>query len=143
MKYSRVCLYCGNNFVTNQNAKKFCRKKCSIFASKKKLKKESERLCQWCGDTFSSERSRKFCTPECYKGFMQKNTIYQKRVVKIPVKITLKDAVDGAKKEGLTYGRYVSFKKICYNQTGPQAAAADWDFSKRQSERGDICVLSA
>ena len=112
MKYSRVCRYCGNDFVTNQNAKKFCRKKCSILASKKKLKKESGRLCQWCGSTFTSERPRKFCTPECYSGFMQKNTIYLKRVIKVPVKITLKEAVDGAQKEGLTYGRYVSLKKI-------------------------------
>lgn len=43
---------------------------------------------------------------------MSKIGIYKKSVTKIPVKITLTDAVTGAKKEGMTYGRYVSFKKI-------------------------------
>lgn len=43
---------------------------------------------------------------------MSKIGIYKKSVTKVPVKITLTDAVSGAKKENITYGRYVSLKKI-------------------------------
>ena len=112
MKHNRVCPYCGKNFVTGQNARKFCRKKCSILASKRKMESKNEHLCQWCGKLFLSKRSKKFCSPACHSTYMSKIGIYKKSVTKVPVKITLTDAVTGAKKEGMTYGRYVSFKKI-------------------------------
>lgn len=112
MKQNRVCRYCGNIFVTDQNAKKFCRKKCSILASKKQKKKEKDCLCQWCGEGFSSERKKKFCSALCHSSYMKNMGIYKKTVIKVPVKITIKDAVEGARTEGITYGRYVSLKKI-------------------------------
>ena len=112
MKYNRVCQHCGKIFVTNQNAKKFCRKKCSIYASKKQANKPKECLCQWCGEIFSSPRKRRFCNSDCHRDYMSKIGIYKKSVTKVPVKITLTDAVNGAKKENITYGRYVSLKKI-------------------------------
>jgi len=112
MKYNRVCQYCGKIFVTNQNAKKFCRKKCSIYASKKQKNKEKACLCQWCGQIFLSSRKRSFCNSVCHREYMSKTVTYKRSVVKVPIKITLTDAVNGAKKENLTYGRYVSLKKI-------------------------------
>ncbi len=36
----------------------------------------------------------------------------QMKVTKVPVKITINDVARESKKEGLTYGRYVSIKKI-------------------------------
>lgn len=43
---------------------------------------------------------------------MQKLGIVRKSVVKIPVKITIEDVAKGSKEEKLTYGRYVSLKKL-------------------------------
>jgi len=43
---------------------------------------------------------------------MQELGIMRKTVVKIPVKITIEDVARGSKEEKLTYGRYVSLKKI-------------------------------
>jgi hypothetical protein len=43
---------------------------------------------------------------------MQELGIMRKKVVKIPVKITIEDVARGSKEEKLTYGRYVSLKKI-------------------------------
>ena len=112
MKQSRVCRQCGKIFVTDQNAKKFCRKKCSLLALKKRRKKEKDYLCQWCGNVFSSSRKRKFCDADCHGSYMKKLGIYKKTVIKVPVKITIEDVVKDAKTESLTYGRYVSLKKI-------------------------------
>ena len=43
---------------------------------------------------------------------MKKLGQIQKTVIKIPVKITLNDAARQSKEEGITYGRYVSLKRI-------------------------------
>ena len=43
---------------------------------------------------------------------MRKIGILHKKVMKVPVRITVEDALSGAKKEGLTYGKYVVLKNL-------------------------------
>lgn len=112
MIQTKTCLYCGKTFEPKGNAQKFCRKKCSFLHNKKQTKKEKRFLCQWCGNTFTAERQKKFCTPDCHAVYMRKLGLVHKSVVKFPVKITIEDAVKKSREEKLTYGRYVSLKKI-------------------------------
>lgn len=43
---------------------------------------------------------------------MRKLGLLKRKVVKVPVKITIEDVAKGSKEEKLTYGRYVSLKKL-------------------------------
>ncbi len=112
MIQTKICLYCGKAFEPKSNAQKFCKKKCSFLYNKRQTKKEKRFLCQWCGCIFEAKRKKKFCTSRCHAVYMKKLGLVHKSVVKIPVKITIEDAVRQSKEEKLTYGRYVSLKKI-------------------------------
>ena len=112
MKQTKICPYCRKTFETDGNSRKFCRKKCAILAAKKRDKTEKSFLCQWCGQVFTAQRKRKFCNIPCQTTYMRKLGLLKRKVVKIPVKITIEDVAKGSKEERLTYGRYVSLKKL-------------------------------
>ena len=112
MNRNKICPCCNKVFSLESNAQKFCGKKCAAAAVKKRRKKGNRYLCQWCGQVFSAERRKKFCCISCRSTYMQELGIMRKKVVKIPVKITIEDVARGSKEEKLTYGRYVSLKKI-------------------------------
>lgn len=112
MKIKKICPYCSREFLTSSNARKFCRKRCFELAAKKRKKKPNRYLCQWCGQVFTSKRKKKFCKKECHAVYMRKIGILHKKVMKVPVRITVEDALSGAKKEGLTYGKYVVLKNL-------------------------------
>jgi len=108
----KICPYCSNKFISVQNARKFCSKKCATLNEKKRSKKVKPYLCQWCGQIFKSHRMRKFCNLSCQKTYMRRLGILKKTVIKAPVKITVEDVAKKSKEEKLTYGRYVSINKI-------------------------------
>ena len=112
MKQTKICPYCNKTFVTELNSKKYCRQKCTVLASAKRSEKKKDCLCQWCGQVFTAKRKKKFCDSNCQSTYMKKLGKIQKTVIKIPVKITLNDAARQSKEEGITYGRYVSLKRI-------------------------------
>lgn len=112
MKKIKICPYCKRTFTTDKNARKFCKKKCAYLYSKKKAKTESTFLCQWCGETFKAARRRKYCREECRGNYMREIGYVYKNVKKIPMKVTIYDAVTNSKKEGISYGRYISLHKI-------------------------------
>ncbi len=112
MRQTKICLHCGKVFETDLNSRKFCRKKCAVYFAKKHTKAEKRFLCHWCGEVFSAYRKKRFCSSDCQSVYMHKYTPYRRKEVKIPVKITIEDAVKGSKEEKLTYGKYVSLKKI-------------------------------
>lgn len=109
---SKICPCCGKTFVAEHNARKFCKKKCAMLAARKRVRKDKQYLCQWCGQIFEAQREKKFCNLSCQKDYMKNLSKYRKTVIKVPVKITIEDAAKGSKEEKLTYGRYVSIKKI-------------------------------
>lgn len=112
MNRIKICPCCKKDFMAESNAQKFCCKKCAALAVKKRKKKKKRYLCQWCGQVFKAERRKKFCNLSCQSTYMQRLGIVKKSVVKIPVKITIEDVAKNSKKEHLTYGRYVSLKRI-------------------------------
>jgi len=112
MKRIKLCPCCNRRFTLEFNAQKFCSKKCAETAAKNRRKRSNRYLCQWCGQVFKADRRKKFCGISCRSTYMQELGIMRKTVVKIPVKITIEDVARGSKEEKLTYGRYVSLKKI-------------------------------
>jgi len=80
MKIKRVCKECGAEFRVDpyeikRGRGKFCSKKCSDEARKKKIK----RICKWCGKEFEVKPSKikrgkgKFCSQKCYVGWQSEN----------------------------------------------------------------------
>lgn len=112
MKQTKICPYCGKKFITTLNAKKFCRNACATLASKRKIQNESSYLCQWCGQVFKAGRRKKFCSALCQGSYMKRLGYVKKTEIRIPIKYTLRDVADGSRKEGLTYGKYVSLHKL-------------------------------
>ena len=112
MIHIKICPYCSKKFPSEHNARKYCSRKCSGLASKKNQGKSRRCLCQWCGLIFTAKRKRKFCNIDCQCTYLSKLGTIQMKVTKIPVKITIEDVAKQCKTEGLTYGRYVSLKKI-------------------------------
>lgn len=112
MKLTKICPYCKKAFITEQNAKKFCRKRCAVMFRQNAGKPLQKHLCQCCGHIFAAERKRKFCTKDCHVRYMRDLGLITKTKIKIPVKITLTDADRQSKAEGVTYGTFVSLHKL-------------------------------
>ncbi len=112
MIQTKICPYCSSSFSSEVNARKYCSQRCAGLALKKRRGKTKRCLCQWCGQVFTAKRKKKFCDFNCQSTYMKKLGQIQKTVIKIPVKITLNDAARQSKEEGITYGRYVSLKRI-------------------------------
>lgn len=112
MKQTKICPYCRKEFTTTLNAKKFCRKACAALASKQRASKKSEYLCQWCGQVFKAARRKKFCSTLCQGSYMKRLGYINKTEIRIPVKYTLYDIESNSRREGITYGKYVSLHKI-------------------------------
>ncbi len=112
MKQTKICPYCKTVFTTEENARKYCRKKCGVLHRKKLARQNSRHLCQRCGHIFTAIKKRKFCSKRCQGNYMRDLFLIKKTTKKIPVKITLIDADRQSKKEGLTYGTFVSLHKL-------------------------------
>ena len=108
----KICPYCNSEFLSEINSRKYCTKKCAELALKRRRSKSGKCLCQWCGQVFTAKRKKKFCNFNCQYTYMSKLGKIQMKVTKVPVKITINDVARESKKEGLTYGRYVSIKQI-------------------------------
>jgi len=108
----KICPYCSSTFSSDVNSRKYCTKKCAKLALKRRRGKSERCLCQWCGQVFTAKRKKKFCNFNCQNTYLRKLGILQMKVTKIPVKITINDVARESKKEGLTYGRYVSLKML-------------------------------
>ncbi|MBE7051843.1 MAG: hypothetical protein E7395_04655 [Ruminococcaceae bacterium] len=112
MKSTKICPYCKSAFTTEKNSRKYCRKKCAELATKLKPKKKMSHLCQWCGHIFASARKRKFCTKGCQSCYMRELGLVRMAKIKIPVKVTLTQAAQGSKAEGVSYGTFVTAHKL-------------------------------
>ena len=112
MIHIKICPVCKKQFKTEQNARKYCKNKCAYAALKKRKKKQMPVLCQWCGQIFKSDHKVKFCNTLCRGEYMKNLIIFKKKVTKVPVKVTIEDAVKGSREEGITYGRYVKLYRL-------------------------------
>ena len=115
MKFEKICPYCGKKFVTDRNTRKFCRQACARHWRKRERSGHTggkRYLCQWCAKHFFAKRKVCFCCDECHSKYMSVQGIYSKKITSLRFKITLTDAESGARKEGITYGKYIAIHKI-------------------------------
>lgn len=112
MIHIKICPVCKKKFKTEQNARKYCKDKCAYAALKKRKKKKTAILCQWCGEIFKSDHRVKFCNSSCRGNYMKNLIILKRKVTKVPVKVTIEDIARGSREEHLTYGRYVKLHRL-------------------------------
>ena len=112
MKQTKICPYCNKTFVTELNSKKYCRKLCAALAQARLRAKPKKRLCQLCGQVFKTNARKKFCNKSCQGEYMSRLGIYRKKEIKIPVRFTITDIDTQCKKTGISYGKFVSLKKL-------------------------------
>lgn len=102
-----TCPFCGEDFVREQVAQKFCSARCrqSYYAKKEiknKYREPKVYVCAWCGRAFESDRKKKYCCDDCrIRAYDQRP-----RKRKKP-KLTLEQVALLSGEAGLSYGQYV------------------------------------
>lgn len=110
MNRSLICPYCGKEFVTDKNAAKYCSAACRRKANAP-VSYLGERTfnCQWCGDSFVSDRQKKYCSGECRVASYKKIHLGKKRLTPT---LTLSQVALLSRQAGLSYGQYVQLNSL-------------------------------
>ena len=107
MKRTLVCPVCNKEFTTDKNAKKYCSARCRRVFATRKARKDSLRefQCAWCGDTFLSDRRKKYCSKEC--SLYANGRITRKKKKPTKPELSLEQVAILSREAGLSYGQYV------------------------------------
>lgn len=66
-----VCLWCGKSFLASRYGKQYCNDDCRRYAyekvkyERKKGAMREGKVCAVCGKPITTERNRKYCSPNC------------------------------------------------------------------------------
>lgn len=79
MKHTKICPYCGKEFVTEEKRQTFCSRSCAQnFRHDNYLEQKS---CIYCGELFTaSDHSPKYCSRKCYRLFRSACYLEQKGI---------------------------------------------------------------
>lgn len=97
---------CGGKFIQTSNNQRYCSKSCAQHAKyiNRKLEDMKNKTCKWCGTHFITATGAKYCCKECAQMANKRRTARMKPRSK--PKISLAEANEMARAEGLTYGQY-------------------------------------
>lgn len=134
----KKCKHCGKLFDEKViRRRKYCSRECAYNAKRENIRKREkiksekcktikERICPICGSHFipvPSNSRKKYCTAECTRKAEQERmrkslspTLKSQKRKKSP-SISLVEAVDKARLEGVTYGVYVAKGRIDYGKS--------------------------
>ena len=102
MAKTMKCPTCGKEFKPFRNAQKYCSVICrEKYYSRKKATMQTYE-CSWCGLSFETEHKRKYCCEDCRMRANYRKSRKKKNAVELAGIENL------ARKEGLTYGKYVA-----------------------------------
>lgn len=108
MKISKICPVCDTEFVTNQNAKKFCSEWCKKKSRRtERDSQHKECVCGWCGITFFSKRRKIYCSNECRLFANGRYSLPKPQSVHKKPCLSIEETVALARLAGMTYGEYV------------------------------------
>lgn len=116
-KFKKICLFCGKEFLTDDNRKKYCNSECSAaFHAHKKSENHRQaregKRCEVCGKIIVSNRLRKYCSRKCAnKAKNLRNSVIPKSIEikkSLKPKLSISEINSLARAKGLSYGQYVS-----------------------------------
>ncbi len=111
MEKTIKCLYCSKEFTTSANAAKYCSVKCRRKASMPPKIYKRHLTCAYCGESFDSERVKRYCSEDC-RLRANGRCAPQKKKKKTAPKLSLEDAVRLSREAGMTYGKYIQANNL-------------------------------
>lgn len=108
MKITKICPVCSREFITSQNAKKFCTEWCKKKSKKSEFIPQLKQCtCGWCGITFYSQRRKTYCSTECRLFANGRYSISKPEPIHKKPCLSIEETVALARLAGMTYGEYV------------------------------------
>lgn len=105
----KKCAACGKEFESHSSRHRYCSAECRLSCATARAKDKhsasiEKQICAYCGNEFSAERIKKYCSDEC----RQRSNAPKRKYGHGKVRMSLAEVAKRSRKENLTYGQFVA-----------------------------------